>query len=137
VSLVLDASATLAWFFDDERTADSEQLIDRVASEGASVPLIWLYEVANGLFSAVRRKRIDSAYREASLAELKLFDITVDRDGAEGAAWTSTLALAARFALTVYDAAYVELAQRRGLSLATGDRAMRRAAATLGIGLLG
>jgi len=136
VSLVLDASLTLSWYFEDERTAAGDALMRRVARDGALVPLLWRYEVANGFLVAIRRKRIEAAYRDASLAELKLLPVTVDR-GDDGSAWTSTLNLADRFGLTVYDAVYLELAHRRGLSLATVDRALGIAARSLNIEVLG
>ena len=130
MSLVVDASVTLTWYFEDERSAAGESVLDRVTEEGAIVPSLWRYEVANGLQMAVRRKRIDAAYRDASLNELRLLPITVDRTG-DDLIWTATLALADRFRLTVYDAAYAELAHRRGLALATTDRPLRAAARSL------
>jgi predicted nucleic acid-binding protein len=134
VSLVLDASITLSWYFEDERSEAGEAILDRVTDEGAAVPALWRYEVANGLHMAVRRKRIDAAYRDASLAELRLLSITVDSPSAD-LVWTATLALSDRFRLTIYDAAYLELAHRRGLPLATGDRALRSAARALRVRL--
>jgi predicted nucleic acid-binding protein len=136
VSLVLDASQTLGWYFEDERTQAGDAALDRVTEEGAVVPALWRYEVANGLQTAVRRKRIDAAYRDASLAELRLLPIMIDRAG-DGLVWTATLGLADRFGLTVYDAAYLELAHRRGLPLATADRALRAAARALRVDLTG
>jgi predicted nucleic acid-binding protein len=136
MSLVLDASLTLGWYFEDERTDVGEALMDRVARDGAVVPSLWPFEVANGFLMAIRRKRIDPAYRDASLADLRLLPIAIDRDG-DVSAWTATLQLADRFGLTIYDAAYLELADRRGLALATGDRALRAAAHTLTIEVLG
>ena len=135
MSLVLDASLTLGWYFEDERTPAGDAVLDRVIEEGAVVPSLWRYEVANGLQMAVRRNRIDTAYRDASLAELRLLPITVDRAG-DDLAWTATLALAGRFRLTVYDAAYLELADRRGLPLATADRAIRAGARALRVELI-
>lgn len=137
MSFILDASVTLAWYFEDEQTADGEALLEQVAISGALVPLIWRYEVANGLFVAVRRGRIAADYRDASLADLDRFPIAIDRLGVDGVSWVSTRAIADRLALTIYDAAYVELAQRRGMPLATRDRAMRVAAQALSIELLG
>jgi predicted nucleic acid-binding protein len=136
VSLVLDASLTLAWYFEDERTPAGDALLDRVAEDGAVVPMLWRYEIANGLQTAVRRGRIDVAYREASLADLRLLPITVDRAG-DDVVWTAILGFADRFRLTVYDAAYLELAHRRGLPLATGDHPLRAAARGLAIELIG
>jgi len=127
---------TLPWYFEDERTVAGDALLDRVTEAGAIVPSLWRYEIANGLQTAVRRRRIDPAYREASLADLRLLPITVDRTG-DDLVWTATLGLANRFRLTIYDAAYLELAHRRGLPLATGDRPLRAAARGLAIELLG
>jgi predicted nucleic acid-binding protein len=135
VSLVLDASSALAWYFEDEVTAAGEALMERVAQAGAMVPVLWRYEIANGLQSAVRRKRIDPAYRDASIAELRLLPIAVDHNG-DDAVWTSTLGLADRFGLTVYDAAYLELAYRLMLPLATDDHALRAAARGLAVELI-
>jgi predicted nucleic acid-binding protein len=85
---------------------------------------------------AVRRRRLDAIYRDASLAELALMPITIDAD-TNTYAWTTTLRLAERFSLTLYDAAYLELAQRRSLPLATLDQELRAAAPALSIALLG
>jgi predicted nucleic acid-binding protein len=135
VSLVLDASTTLSWYFEDERTERGEEVLDRVTEAGAVVPILWRYEVANGLQMAVRRKRIAPAYRDASLSELGLLPIVVDRAG-DDAIWSATLGLADRFGLTMYDAAYLEVAHRKGLPLATGDRALRRAAQAVNVGVV-
>jgi len=135
VSLVLDASLTLGWYFDDERTSAGEALLERVSEEGAVVPALWRYEVANGLQMAVRRKRIGAAYRDASLADLRVLPITIERTG-DDVVWTAMIGFADRFGLTIYDAAYIELAQRRGLPLATADRAMRTAARALRVELI-
>jgi predicted nucleic acid-binding protein len=136
LSLVIDASLTMAWYFDDESTPATDALIDRVANIGAIVPGLWRLEVANAFQTAIRRQRIDAVYRDASLAELGLMPITVDAD-TNTYAWSSTLRLSERFSLTLYDAAYLELAQRRSLPLATLDRDLRTAAPALQIELLG
>ena len=136
MSLVVDASLAIAWYFDDESTEATEGVLDRVTEFGAVVPGLWRLEVANAFQMAVRRKRIDAAYRDASLGELALMPITVD-DETNSYAWTTTLRLAERFSLTLYDAAYLELAQRRSLPLATLDRNLRAAAPALNIQLLG
>ena len=136
MSLVVDASLAIAWYFEDESNEATEGVLDRVTESGAVVPGLWRLEVANAFQMAVRRKRIDSAYRDASLGELALMPITVD-DETNSYAWTTTLRLAERFSLTLYDAAYLELAQRRSLPLATLDRDLRAAAPALNIQLLG
>jgi predicted nucleic acid-binding protein len=136
LSLVIDASLTLAWYFEDESTPVTDALLDRVAGAGALVPGLWRLEVANAFQTAIRRQRIDAVYRDASLAELGLMPITVDADTSTYA-WSATLRLSERFSLTLYDAAYLELAQRRSLPLATLDRDLRTAAPALNIELLG
>ena len=84
----------------------------------------------------MRRGRIDAEFRRAALADLAVLDVSVDHY-TDSNAWDATLDLADRFRLTVYDAACVELALRRGLPLATLDMEMRDAGAALGLRLLG
>jgi predicted nucleic acid-binding protein len=134
--LVIDASATLAWCFHDEQTSKSRGLLREVVSRGAIVPPHWRFEVANGLQMAVRRQRIDIAFRDLTLADLGALDISVDSES-EGQAWTTTVALADRHGLTIYDAAYLELAQRRRVSLATLDEGLVRAARASLIAVVG
>lgn len=136
MSLVLDCSVTLSWYFEDERTEASRAVLDQVVEEGAIVPPLWRFEVANGLQMAVRRRRIDGSFRDETLADLAELDILSDPDS-DGQAWSSTLRLADRHRLTVYDAAYLELAQRRRLPLATLDLALSRAAVAELITVLG
>jgi predicted nucleic acid-binding protein len=136
LSLVLDASLALAWYFEDETTTATEAVLSHVSETGAVVPGLWRLEVANGFQSAVRRKRISAEYRDGSLAELALLPIAIDPDS-DTYAWTTTLRLADRFGLTVYDAAYLELAQRRSLPLATLDQPLRGAATGLDLTVLG
>lgn len=136
MSLVLDCSATAAWIFDEETTDAVRLLFDKVADEGVVVPALWRLEIANTLTVALRRGRIDAELRRAALADLALLDITVDGH-TEDHAWGETLHLADRFRLTVYDAAYLELAARRNLPLATLDGELRDAAKAVGLDLLG
>lgn len=132
MSVVIDASVTLAWYFEDEASPATDQLLDRIAEAGAIVPSLWRLEVGNGLQMAIRRKRITAVYRDDALAELTALPIAIDAD-TDAHAWTSTLRLSERFSLTLYDAAYIELAHRRALPLATLDGAMRTAARDLGL----
>jgi predicted nucleic acid-binding protein len=136
VSLVLDASATLAWVYQDEITETAQEILDRVMADGAWVPALWRLEVANALNIGIRRRRIDASYRDEALATLALHDIKVDPETWQHA-WGTTLRLADQFGLTPYDAAYVELAQRRSLPLAALDGEMRIAAQSLGLVLIG
>jgi predicted nucleic acid-binding protein len=132
LSLVLDASLTLAWYFDDEASPAADALLAAVTRRGAVVPPLWRVEVANGFQSAIRRKRIDKRYRDDSLADLRLLPIEIDGE-CDARVWSSALPLADRFGLSVYDSCYLELAQRRELPLATLDARLRSAAVALGL----
>lgn len=136
MSLILDSSATLAWFYANETTPAIRQVFDLLAKGGAWVPSLWRLEVANILEIGLRRGRHDSAFLHATLADLSLLPINLDPE-TDGQAWGATLHLAHRHRLTLYDAAYLELAQRRGLPLATLDGDLRTAAIAEGVQLLG
>ncbi len=136
MSLVLDSSATLAWIFGDETTEAIRNVFDQVIERGAVVPALWRLEVANSLTTAARRGRIERAFRDSALADLGELGVIVDANTDENA-WGATLSIADRCRLTVYDAAYVELAQRRGLPLATLDGAMAAACDELGLRRIG
>jgi predicted nucleic acid-binding protein len=136
VSFVLDNSVALAWCFEDEQTPAIMELLDRVAETGASAPLLWPLEALNGLFAAERRRRLDANKRAKLAAFLRDLPIALDSETAEQA-WEETARLAERFNLTTYDAAYLELAQRRRLPLASLDQDLRDAAAAAGTEVLG
>jgi predicted nucleic acid-binding protein len=136
VSLVIDASITMAWCFEDETTLAAEEVLDQVVESNAIVPSIWRFEVGNALQMAIRRKRITEIFRDDALAKLLAIPITVDPE-TDAHVWTSALRLSERFGLTLYDSAYVELAQRHSLPLATLDKEMRSAAHALNVELLG
>jgi predicted nucleic acid-binding protein len=136
VSLVLDSSITLAWVYSDETTAPVRQVFDALSQSGAWVPGLWRLEVGNVLEMGVRRKRHDRKFRDATLADLAQLPIQVDGE-TDKHAWGATLVLAERHQLTLYDAAYLELAVRRNLPLATLDEDLRRAARTEKVQLLG
>ena len=136
MSLVLDSSATLAWAYADETTAAIREVFQRLGEGGAWVPAIWRLEVANVLEMGVRRGRYGVAFRDAMLADLALLPISLDAE-TDRPAWGATLRLAERHRLTLYDAAYLELAQRRGLPLATLDGDLRTAASAENVILLG
>ena len=136
MSLVIDSSITLAWLFADERTEAANAVLQSATESGAVAPSLWRLEVANALQMAVRRKRIDAAFRDASIKDLRGLDIEIDAE-TDAHAWKATLQLSDRYGLTLYDAAYLELAQRRDLPLATLDQQLRVAAAALGVVVLG
>jgi predicted nucleic acid-binding protein len=136
VSVVLDSSVALAWLYSDELTEPVRQVFERVTASRAWVPSLWRLEVANSLHMAVRRRRIDAVFRDASLADLALLNIGTDPD-TDSFAWPATLQLAEVHGLAVYDAASLELAQRMALPLATLDEELRTAGRALGLALLG
>jgi predicted nucleic acid-binding protein len=136
MSLVLDASITLAWIYLDETTGAVLQAFDALRENGAWVPALWRLEVANVLQMNVNRKRHPRTFRDAALVELALLPIHLDPN-TDRHAWGETLLLAERHGLTVYDAAYLELALRRNIALATLDRQLRAAAGNDGVELLG
>jgi len=124
---VLDCSATVPWVFESESTPETDALLDSLTAGGkAWVPALWHLELANVLIGAQRKGRIDKAGIEKFLSALGLYDIEVDSE-TMAVAWSKTLAIAESFGLSVYDAAYMELALRRGLPLATLDKSLRTA----------
>lgn len=124
---VLDCSATLPWVFASEATPASDALLDVLVDGGkAWVPALWHLELGNVLLGAKRKDRIDQAGIEMFLSTLGVYDIEVDRE-TMNVAWSRTLSLAESSGLTAYDAAYLELALRKGLPLASFDEPLRRA----------
>jgi predicted nucleic acid-binding protein len=118
---------TIAWLFDDERTDAAHAVMLRVVTEGAIVPSLWRLEVANVLRNAVRRGRCDEAYADQSLERLNRLPITVD-DETDQHAWSDTRTLSREQSLTLYDAAYLELAVRKTRPLASCDSDLLAAA---------
>ena len=136
MSLVLDCSATLAWIYPDETTKPIQSVFEQVVERGALVPALWYVEIANSLTVALRAGRITEEERAASLMDLGDLDILSD-DETGIRAWNDTIGLADRYKLTVYDAAYLELAVRSSLPLATLDNDLRKAARSAQVPLLG
>jgi len=136
MSLVLDSSVALAWVYADETTDAVLRLFDDVRLHGAWVPGLWRWEIANVLQMNVRRGRHAGDFRDGALASLALLPVKVDAE-ADRQAWNAALHLAERHGLTVYDAAYLEIASRRKIALATLDQQLRAAAMSEGVQLLG
>ena len=136
MSLIVDSSVALSWCFEDEHTPATVALLDQVAEVGAMAPALWPLEVLNGLAMAERRGRLDAARRHQLIGFLRDLPINLDQETANQT-WTATARLAERYRLTLYDAAYLELAQRLNLPLATLDQELRVAANSLGVSLLG
>ena len=133
--LVVDASVTLSWCFRDEQGEYGARILRLLADDVAVVPGLWLLEVANGLLVAERRGRLteaDVAQVHGILSELPVTFDALTLDGALG----SVLDLARTQGLSAYDAAYLELAMREGLPLATQDDQLKQAALSLGVRLV-
>lgn len=131
-AFVLDCSLTIAWFFDDEANAYALAVEDSLAAASAVVPSHWPLEVANALLMGERRKRTTEAKVTTFLGLLQSLPIAAD-DETMNRAWQESLGLARTHQLSVYDAAYLELALRRGLPLATLDQALRAAGSVCGV----
>ncbi len=130
--MVLDCSVTMAWCFEDENDDYSETVLDAVTSGEALVPSLWAYEVINVLAVAKRRGRLSEADGMRFLRLLSRLPVSVAAppSGAERAA---VLAIAHQHQLTGYDAAYLELALREGVPVATRDRGLRAACNAAGV----
>ena len=135
-SFVLDCSMAMAWLFHDEATPKTSALLNRLATETTLVPAWWFIEVTNVLAIAERRGCITPAQSDAFIADLGKLAFERD-DEAPGRAFAHLLPLCRSHRLTSYDAAYVDLAIRRRLPLATLDDDLRKTARKLSIGVLG
>lgn len=131
-AFVLDSSIALCWCFSDEATPETFALLDTVGQEGAAVPNLFHLEIANVLLSAERRGRIGTNDTTVQLALLGSLLLDIDSETASSAA-NAILAHARKHRLTSYDAAYLELAIRRNLPLATRDKALTAAARAEGV----
>lgn len=132
---VLDASVAVAWCIDDETPRSLIELYRNLPVSPPIVPQLWSLEVANVLTLAVRKGRITAAKRSEFIATLNAAEIEFDLL-THTLAFSSILTLAEAHRLTVYDAAYLELALRFGLPLATLDKALAAAAQAAGVTLL-
>jgi predicted nucleic acid-binding protein len=129
---VLDGSVTLAWLFHDEQDPYADAIIGKLPHLEMLVPRIWHLEVANVLLVGERRGRCSQADTTSWLGFLSALPILVD-GSTEARAWSDTINLARQQSLTEYDAAYLELALREGLPLATLDSKLEAAATAVGV----
>ena len=135
-SLIIDCSITMAWCFADEATVETARVQDRLIAEAAVVPSHWFLEVVNVLAMAEQRKRIAAADASNFLHLLAALDIQTDHE-TSARAFDHLPPLCRSHGLRSYDAAYLDLAVRRRLPLASLDDDLRQAAITLGIQVLG
>ncbi len=133
---IVDASATLAWCFEDEATGWTDSLLERLRhGEQILVPAHWPAEISNGLLVALRRKRIQP--RQPVLFWDELARLPIKSEPALTATQAkAVLALSEKHGLTAYDAAYLELAHRHRLPLGTLDTDLQKAGQAEGVVLL-
>lgn len=131
VSVVLDASTALAAVLPDEQSAFARAATAAAVREGLIVPVLWAYEIQNGLATALRRERIDAESLGEALEALRGLGAELEAPQGLG----HELRLAQTHGLTAYDAAYLAVALSTGATLATNDLQLRRVAATVGIAL--
>jgi predicted nucleic acid-binding protein len=131
-ALVIDASIASTWCFPDERTAYTHGVFQAVAfSLGTVAPRLWAYEIRNSVLMGFRRGRISKPDAEQFLASLSELDVQLS----EPYSYDRVFTLADQHGLTVYDAAYLDLAAREGVPLASLDGQLIRAAQKVGVQL--
>lgn len=132
---VVDASIALAWLLPDEETEKAEKVVILAKLSGAIAPALFPLEVANALRTNLRRGRIDVGYRDQALAQLDRAGVARDLESYDPEILLKTVRLSDLHGLTVYDAAYLELAIRHDAPLGTLDDDLRRAAAAENVAL--
>lgn len=134
-SFVADASVAIGWVHPAQATTQTAAMLDAIG-DGATleVPALWPLEVANALVVLVRRRKLSEDDRQAALRWLRGLRVRIDDDMAS-LAWSRLSDLAVAHRLSVYDATYLELAQRRALLLGCKDGPLREAARQAGVGL--
>jgi len=135
MAIVVDASVALAWALSDEFSTYADAVLALVEIEGLHVPELWPREVANGLVIACLRQRITVSQEQEFIDGISRSSIKLEQPDAIQVIRDGTAA-ARQYGLTAYDAAYVELAARESLRLATLDNRMRGAASKAGVKLV-
>jgi|SRR5579871_2669182 len=130
--VVIDSSLAAAWCFPDERTDYTNAVLQTISTPLEAVaPRLWAYEVRNSVLMGLRRNRITRAHAQDFLESIKSLPIRL----ADPISYDGVFNLADRHGLTVYDAAYLDLALREGLPLASLDNALCKAAVNSGLAL--
>ncbi len=136
IEAVIDCSLALAWVLPDETSPRADRLRRRL-SRGSRlwVPALWWYELSNVLVTAQRRKRLTEADARLAIEHYRRLPIETEFERDTESLWRACL-MAVRYGLSAYDAAYLEIAHRKGLRLATLDRALISAAHKAGVSVI-
>ncbi len=130
---VLDNSVVIGWCFESQATEYSDKVLDKLNDETAYLPSLWVLEFSNILRKAIKINKIDEARANELITTIHDLPINIDYTPI---AVADNLKLANQYGLTSYDAAYLELAIRMKLPIATSDEALKVAAAKAGVGLV-
>jgi predicted nucleic acid-binding protein len=129
---VLDASIAATWCFEDEATDYTQNILNAVSGTlNGTAPRLWAYEIRNSVLKGIRKARISE--RDGDLFLASLADLRISLT--DPVVYDGIFAVAKQYGLTVYDAAYLDLAIREGLPLASLDQELRRAAAQAGVSM--
>lgn len=129
---ILDNSVAAAWLFDQQATPYGDAVALALQRDRAHAPALWELELTNVLRTACIRGRLQAQRAQAMLEQVLSLPINIDREAVRP---SEVLALALRHGLSSYDAAYLELALRLQLPIATQDDALAAAAVACGVGL--
>lgn len=135
-AFVLDCSAAMTMCFHDERVPEIDAFWKGHLAARIIVPPIWFIEVANALVVGERRARLTARHAEETISDLLRFGFEADLSHSTHLALATLPAIARATALTAYDAAYLELAMRRGVPLCSLDDALVRVAKRNGVGVV-
>ena len=133
MSFVVDNSVVIGWYFESQATPYTDKVLDLLANETAHVPALWVLEFSNVLRKALKAGKTDTARTQEIIALVNALPISVDYTSERV---ENSLALALQYGLTSYDAAYLGLAIRLQLPIATNDVALKEAAGRAGIGIV-
>lgn len=134
---VLDASTVLTWCFPDEEAQKAEEISERIGNgDSVIVPAFWFHEVLNALLVGEKRKRIKPELIQVFTTDLSRLPVAVDDLATAEVVFNKTVHLCRKHALTAYDAAYLEIAMRDRIPLATVDKDLKRAALAEGVQVL-
>jgi predicted nucleic acid-binding protein len=134
-AFVVDASVAVAWVHPAQASDETAAMLEAVADGAAlEVPALWSMEVANALLVLMRRGKLEDEERRTGLGWLQGLPLRIDHEAAS-LALSRLSALADTWELSIYDAVYLELAQRKKLALACKDAGLRKAAKRAGVRL--